>query len=160
MITSLSRLLSIRLALRVLLAGATLLVGMGCYAGDNQASRSCRDNSVPVADTQTIGSGSQTQDAVVRARPRSVKLSWNASVPASAMPKDAVAGYNIFRSELGKDCLREASACNKINQTLILGTSCTDYAVEAGRTYIYKAQAVSVRNVNSKLSNDAKATLP
>ena len=81
---------------------------------------------------------------------RSVKLSWDASVPASKEPADAVKGYNVYRHEPHKKY-------EQINRVLIHETGCTDYAVTAGRTYSYQVEAVSRLGAISKPSNTADA---
>lgn len=88
-----------------------------------------------------------------------VRLTWQASVPANAKKGNQVAGYNVYRSESGH-CERPGKHCTEINRALIKGTSCVDYEVRSGRTYTYRAQAVSVSAAASGLSNEAKATIP
>jgi hypothetical protein len=144
-------------ALRDFVAVVILFTGIICVAGDEQAARSCRDNSMPVATRQKIAVEAKGEPEL---KAHGMKLSWHASVPASASPVDAVAGYNIFRRESGKDCQQPGNTCEKINDVLIPGTSCTDYSVQGGHTYIYQAQAVSSRKAASKLSREARAVMP
>jgi hypothetical protein len=147
--------------LRDFAAVVILFSGTVCVAGDEQAARSCHDNSMPAATRQTIAV--ETKDKSVsepELKPHGIKLSWHASVPASTSSVDAVAGYNIFRRESGKDCQQPGNTCEKINEVLILGTSCTDYSVQPGHTYVYQAQAVSAGKVASKFSREARAVMP
>jgi hypothetical protein len=147
-----------RATLRPLLVGTIVLTATSCFAGDKQATRSCRDGSIP-PNAKAGASGGSTKHAGA-SQPHRIKLSWKASVTATTAPKDPVVGYNIFRRESGADCQPAVNACEKINLALISGTSCTDYDVQAGHTYIYQAQAVSLLHVVSPFSKEAKATLP
>jgi len=82
-----------------------------------------------------------------------VRLSWNASIPASDSPADAIKGYDVYRRIPGK-------AYEKINTDLIRGTSCVDYLVTAGQTYYYETRAVSATGAVGKPSPEAKAVIP
>lgn len=70
----------------------------------------------------------------------SVKLSWNASIPATPSPEDAVTGYRIYRST-SKPVLRVPT--NRIDCEFVSVTSCIDKNVESGTTYYYSATAVA-----------------
>jgi hypothetical protein len=133
-----------------------LSVVVCCHADEKQGDQSCRDGSAASANVALSGPASGTQTS----KPHSIRLSWGASVPASATARDAVEGYNIFRRESGKDCQQPGNSCQKINTALVSGTSCTDYSVDLGHTYIYQAQAVSHGKRVSGLSREIKAALP
>lgn len=125
-----------------------------CGSQTTPVDRNCLNNVVitPPAATPNSNPAGPT--------PHSVKLSWQASVPANAAPQSAVAGYNIYRRESGNPCEQPRASCVKINKVLITGTACVDYDVSSGHTYIYEAQAVSVAHVPSRMSKQAKARVP
>ncbi len=79
-----------------------------------------------------------------------VDLSWNA--PSSS--QDPVAGYNVYRSPTG------ASSYQKLNASIVAGTTYTDSTVQAGQSYDYIVQSADVSGVESSPSNTASATLP
>lgn len=87
-------------------------------------------------------------------KPHRVTLSWNASIPASKSPADAIQGYNVYRRDPGK------KKYEKINTSLIRGTSCVDYLVKAGKTYYYETKAVSATGLVSKSSSEVKVVIP
>lgn len=132
-----------------------------CYAGDRQALLDCRygaDTHVePQKDTSNAKS-KKSQPTVELSQQHSISLAWNASVPASDSPGDAIAGYNVFRHEPGQKC--SSKKCEQINLAPIRNTACSDHTVSAGHTYIYQIQAVTARGVVSRLSNEARATVP
>jgi hypothetical protein len=135
---------------------ATLMTGVA-HGADNHESQDCRGLAEALAPTQT-GSPSRTPGGsdLSTASPfkaHSVRLSWNASVPASNSPVDAIKGYNIYRREPGKQY-------EIINLEVIQGTNCVDHSVKTGQTYDYQIAAVSVRGTVSKPSNVARATVP
>jgi len=139
------------LKLRILggcLVSAILTAGVVCRADDMPGSHNCRDDSI---SSSTVGASRTTEASTAGvAKLPSVRLSWDASVPASTRPVDAVEGYNIYRHEPGK-------IYQQINLVLIHETSCTDYAVKSGHTYLYQAKAVSAQGAISKPSNQATA---
>jgi hypothetical protein len=141
---------------RCLVIGVALSAVVCCHADDTQGDRSCRDGSAPPTNAASSGPAAGTQTS----KPHGIKLSWTASVPASATARDAIAGYNIFRRESGKDCQQPGNSCQQLNIVLISETSCTDYSAEPGHTYIYQAQGVSHGKMVSGLSREAKAALP
>ena len=137
--------------------GTAILMAGIAHGSDNRESVDCRAESKTVAPAQTTGptrtTGRSDLDTTSTLKGHSVRLSWDSSVPASKSPADAIKGYNIYRRGPGKEY-------EKINRELILGTSCVDHSVKAGKTYQYRAVAVSVRDLVSKPSNVAKATIP
>ena len=136
--------------IKILQAGlgvAILIVGISSQNDrDDEDSPNCRGNSQanPASSVTTAASSS---------KPHSVKLSWNASVPASNSPADAVKGYNVYRREPGKEY-------EKINGDLIWGTSRVDYLAKTGQTYYYETKAVSANGSVSKPSPEVKAVIP
>ena len=142
--------------LKLLQAGlgvAILIVGIssrakGCNDQDNP---NCRGNSQAstASDVTTVPS----ESAASSSKPHSVKLSWNASVPASNSASDAIQGYNVYRRKRGEKYV-------KINKDLIRGTSCVDYLVKAGQTYYYETRAVSANGAVSRPSPEVTAAIP
>jgi hypothetical protein len=84
----------------------------------------------------------------------SVKLSWAASVAASKSPRDAVVGYNVYRSTKSHD-----TNPKRINSKLCPGTAYTDTDVEAGKTYYYVTRGVTANGVESGPSNEIKVKI-
>jgi len=78
----------------------------------------------------------------------SVSLSWTASTSAN------VAGYRIYRGTTS------GGPYSLLISSLVAGTSYTDTAVQAGRTYHYVATAVDVGNRESAYSNETQAVVP
>jgi hypothetical protein len=85
----------------------------------------------------------------------SVKLSWAASVPASKSARDAVVGYNIYRSTKSHD-----HNAKRINSAVCVGTTYTDPDAEAGNTYFYVTRGVNAKGVESGPSNEVKVVMP
>jgi fibronectin type 3 domain-containing protein len=139
--------------LQVGLGVAILIVGVSSQAKgyNEQDSQNCRGNlqANPASNVTTAPSESVASSS----KGHSVRLSWNASIPASNSPADAIQGYNIYRRDPGK-------AYEKINTDLIWGTSCVDYRVKAGRTYYYETRAVSANGAVSKSSSEVKVMIP
>ena len=139
--------------LQAVLAVAILIVGIGpqanCY--EDQDSQNCRGDSQanPSSNVTAAPSGS----AASSSKPHSLRLSWNASIPASNSPADAIRGYNVYRRSPGKEY-------EKINTDLIRGTSCVDYLVKTGQTYYYETRAVSANGAVSKPSSEVRAVIP
>ena len=143
---------SISLKAGVGLAGVLALLAMTCCAN--------AQNTAPHSSTAaTANSAPTTQDcatgAVVNDKPHSIKLKWN----PSASPQTMVKGYFIFRRESGPSCEKRDNACVNLNTgNPIIGTSCTDFAVQAGHTYIYQAQTAGSNKTVSVFSKEATAT--
>jgi len=142
--------------LKILQAGlavAILIVGIISRADsyNDQDSQNCRGDSQanPASNVTTTPSGSPASSS----KPHSVRLSWNASIPASNSPADAIQGYNVYRRNLGKKY-------EKINTDLIRGSICVDYLVKTGKTYYYETRAVSANGAVSKPSQEVEAVIP
>lgn len=91
-----------------------------------------------------------------------VKLSWNASIPASPSPDDKVTGYRIYRST-SKPVQRVPA--NKIDCDFVSATSCIDRNVELGKKYYYAATAVAGKTAKkpereSDCSKPVKVKIP
>jgi fibronectin type 3 domain-containing protein len=109
--------------------------------------------SIPPASNST---GSVLVSTKSLSEPHTVKLSWNASVPASKSPRDAIAGYNVYRNE------KPHVKCSAENRIASLGASATSYVdshVKAGQTYYYVTTAIGVTKKESERSNEVKAVI-
>jgi hypothetical protein len=84
-----------------------------------------------------------------------ITLSWDASAPATQSPKDAVAGYVVYRSTKPHD-----SAAKVITTRPVAGTSCMDARVEAGKTYYYTIRAINASGALGKPSQEIRVQLP
>ena len=134
---------------------ATVLLAVSSVAAKAQANRSCHDGSIPETSVQTSKTaqgagpgGSESLDT------HGIMLSWTASTTAPA----SVKGYYIFRRESGPSCESSKSKCEILNPaTPIPGTSCTDYAVRPGHSYVYEAKTVGSNTAVSRFSNEANA---
>lgn len=85
----------------------------------------------------------------------SVKLSWGPSTPASKLPRDAVVGYNVYRSTVSHD-----RNPKQINPKPWPDTTYIDADVEAGKTYFYVTRGVTAKGVESGPSNEVKVVMP
>ena len=85
----------------------------------------------------------------------SVVLSWNRSVPLSDSPRDAIVGYNVYRSAQPRD-----PKAPTINRSHIADTTCVDTHVVAGEVYYYAARAVNTAGVISDPSNEVRVQVP
>ena len=142
--------------LKILQAGlgvAILIVGISSLAKgcNDQDNPDCRGGSR--ASTASNVTTVPSESAASSSKPHSVKLSWNASVPASNSAGDAIQGYNVYRREQRKEY-------EKINIDLIRGTSCVDYLVKTGTTYYYQAKVVSANGAVSRPSPEVTAAIP
>lgn len=144
--------------LKMLQAGlgvAILIVGISSQANclNDQEPQNCRGDlpATPASDVNTAPSRPASSSS--KSKPHGVKLSWNASIPASNSPADAVQGYSVYRRDPGK-------GYEKINTKLIRGTSCVDYLVKTGHTYYYETKAVSANGAVSKPSAEVRAVIP
>jgi hypothetical protein len=84
-----------------------------------------------------------------------VKLSWNASAPASKSPRDAIVGYIVYRSTKAHDRSAVALSSSKISSTTY-----TDSTVESGKTYYYVTRAVTAGGTLSGPSNEFCVVVP
>jgi hypothetical protein len=107
-----------------------------------------------VPASHAVGQAPAVRPTVV-VNKHSVKLSWAASVPASKSARDAVVGYNVYRSTKSHD--RNAK---RINSAVCVGTTFTDRDAEAGNTYFYVTRGVNAKGVESGPSNEVKVVMP
>ncbi|MGH9498267.1 MAG: hypothetical protein ACRD3L_03925 [Terriglobales bacterium] len=89
------------------------------------------------------------------AHKHSVKLSWHPSTAATKLPRDAVVGYNIYRSSVLHDPKPE-----RLNSKLWTSTTYVDKEAEAGKTYFYVIRGVTAKGVESGPSNEIKVVMP
>jgi hypothetical protein len=108
---------------------------------------------IPTAPNSSSGRPSSTNPT----KRHKVTLSWNPTVPATNFPRDAIIGYNVYRTTTAGSSYDDK---NKLNSTPLLGTKCVDMLVEPGRTYFYVTKAVSASGAVSGPSNEAKAVIP
>jgi hypothetical protein len=85
----------------------------------------------------------------------SVTLSWGVSTPASKMSRDAVVGYNVYRSAVSHD-----RSPKRVNSALCASTIYTDSEVEAGKTYFYVTRGVTAKGVEGGPSNEIEVVMP
>ena len=83
-----------------------------------------------------------------------VRLSWNASVPASTAAADAVIGYIVYRSTKAND-----ANSLPINLRQISDTACLDVHVSPGADYYYVIRAVSAKGISGP-SNEVRVHIP
>jgi len=146
-----------QVALRHTCLAATLCIATLSHAAEKQSVPSCHGEPEAAPAAHAEGSGKAAEAPPTRsasgAKPHSVRLSWQSSVPASSSPGDAIKGYNVYRR-------RPSGQYIKINVGLIHGTGCTDDSVGAGQTYYYKTNAVSASGAVSGFSQEIKANVP
>jgi hypothetical protein len=84
-----------------------------------------------------------------------VKLSWNASAPASKSPRDAIVGYFVYRSTKSHD-----PNAARITSEKVVSTSYTDSTIQSGKTYYYVTRAVTAGGMLSVPSNELRVLVP
>ena len=140
---------------------AAFLAGIACHATSKETIPSCSGGKAAAGQESREAAKANTKDskAVVpdHTTAHSIKLTWD----RSASPQAVVAGYNIFRRESGPACDMPGNTCVRLNPaaTPIDGTTCIDYDVRPGHTYIYQAQSVGTNRKVSSMSKEAKAAL-
>lgn len=102
----------------------------------------CTSDTVNRVMTAALGGSCTTSSS------HTVTLRWNAST------SPGVAGYNVYRSTTS------GGSYNKINSSIVTGTTYTDSTVQSGKTYYYVTTAVNTGNVESGYSNQAAAAVP
>jgi hypothetical protein len=135
------------LALGLTLGFALLGLGPG-YAVAGQAALSVEHGPCPEDNRSPDHAGGVPHK-------HCVKLSWRASTPASTRPGDAVASYNVYRSQVSHD-----PNPKQINSKPCTGTSYIDADVQPGNVYFYVTRGVSVHGATSRPSNEARAEIP
>ena len=91
---------------------------------------------------------SVTGSAVADPVPRTVSLSWRASISLN------VKGYYIYRAEIS------GGPYAKLTAWPVYATSYADDTVVSGGTYYYVTTAVDINDVESAYSNEATAVVP
>jgi hypothetical protein len=86
----------------------------------------------------------------------SVTLSWNASVPVSGSPQDAIQGYYVYRSQISQTY----HDTDRITSLPLIGTQCLDATVQSRTTYYYVVRAVAKSGAQSAASGEIKAVIP
>jgi hypothetical protein len=84
-----------------------------------------------------------------------VRLSWNASRPASKAAPDAIVGYIVYRSTTSHD-----RAAKPVTSEKVISTTYADSAVESGKTYYYVTRAVSASGKLSGPSTELSVRIP
>jgi hypothetical protein len=147
-----------------------LIVGMTLQANgyDDQDSPNCRGASQAEQSAQRSRANQiteppgnsaadlavkQSQSKISSSKTHGVKLLWNAGIPASNSPGDAIKGYNIYRRSSGMEY-------EQLNTDVIRGTSCFDDLVTPGHTYYYVTKSVSASGTISKPSQEVHAVIP
>jgi hypothetical protein len=85
-----------------------------------------------------------------------VTLSWNAAVPASKSPLDAIRGYYVYRSSASRNYTER----ERMNPLPLRAVRCVDTSVEPRKTYFYVVKAVSAGGKQSRASAEIKVTIP
>jgi hypothetical protein len=120
------------------------------------ATASPPSNPVPHSvATQAKTAACDSLDDNGRPGARTVRLSWNPSVPASTLPRDAVIGYIVYRSAKPHD-----TGALPINLRRLTDTACVDTQVSPGETYYYVTRAVSASGALSGPSNEVRVEIP
>jgi hypothetical protein len=84
-----------------------------------------------------------------RVNPHSVVLTWDASISTD------VVAYNVYRSDVS------GGPYSLLNASIPAHTlTCTDWTVQAGRTYFYVVTAVNSGGGESAYSKEASAYVP
>jgi hypothetical protein len=146
--------------LRVVVILALSSLGQACNHAKQTSglTEEAKQASQPVEIPACNGLGPSSARAPSQGNPHphSVTLSWNAAVPASSSPRDAIKGYYVFRSPTSQTY----GASNRISQTPVTGTRCIDSNVEARTTYFYIVRAVTEGGKQSGYSPEIKAVVP
>jgi hypothetical protein len=138
-------------AIVVLYCGLSFGSGTAQITGKSTSQISAHE--VNTANANESGAGGASGLSVVQPKLHSVKLSWNASAPATKSPRDAVIGYIVYRSNKPKD----ANAL-PINSSRLVDTTFVDANVKPG-TYYYVTRAVSAAGRVSGPSNEVRVDL-
>lgn len=144
-------------ALRAFVFLVLSTMGQACSHA-RQTPEEAKGGPQPVEIPLCTGTGSSAVSAPSRANPHphSVTLSWNAAVPASKSPQDAIKGYYVYRSPASQTY----ADGTRISQTPVKGTRCIDINVEARTTYFYVVRAVTDGGKQSGSSLEIKAVVP
>jgi hypothetical protein len=124
--------------------------------GMGAAKTAPQPENFPLCNGATSGSSTGHAPSQVSPHPHSVTLSWNAAIPASNSPQDAIRGYYVYRSRTS----HTYAESNKISDSLLRGTQCIDTNVEPRKTYFYVVKAVTEGGKQSGSSIEIKAVVP
>jgi hypothetical protein len=91
---------------------------------------------------------SQSYNLTISPATHSVSLNWTASISPN------VVGCNVYRAT------QSGGPYTQYSPSLIIGTTYTDIAVQAGQTYYYVVTAVDNNNNESIYSNETQAVVP
>jgi len=105
--------------------------------------------------TNTTAACNGLGDKTAPAGDHTVTLSWNPSIPASTLPRDAVIGYIVYRSTKPNDV-----RALPINTAQLTDTTCVDTQVAPGQNYYYVTRAVSAAGALSGPSNEVRVQIP
>jgi hypothetical protein len=144
-------------------AGAVVAAVLFAAAGGvGQAARTT-GNSEPASQTAilpcsgTLSSSSPGQTPASANSPsHSVTLTWNAAVPASTPPRDAIKGYYVYRSLTS----HQYGEGDRMNHAPLRATQCVDATVEPRKTYFYVVKSVTEGGRQSDSSAEIKAVVP
>jgi glycosyltransferase involved in cell wall biosynthesis len=135
----------------LLYCGLSFGSGVAQITGKNIAQISAHE--INPANANEGGAGGASSSSVGQSKLHSVKLSWNPSAPATKLPRDAVIGYIVYRSNKPKD----ANAL-PINSSRLVDTTFVDASVKPG-TYYYVTRAVSATGRVSGPSNEVRVDI-
>jgi hypothetical protein len=120
------------------------------------AIKAPQPGAIPPCNGSYLGSSAGQSASQVNQHPHSVTLSWNAALPASNSPLDAIKGYYVYRSLKS----RTYAEGNRISESLLRGTQCVDTAVQPRKTYFYVVKAVTEGGRQSSASVEIRAEVP
>lgn len=154
--------LSVRMsAVGAVLGVVVLLTSMGMNqvrkpASPGGAKAQEQTGDIPPCNGGSAGPSAGRASAQVNPHRHSVTLSWDAAIPASNSPRDAIEGYYVYRSLTS----HYYSESDRISESLIRGTRCVDAVVEPGKAYFYVIKAVTEAGKQSGYSIEIKAVIP
>lgn len=134
---------------------ASMLTAQTGPASDPSKSLSLPIHQSLAAQKQAPSNCSGQESARSPVSGHSVLLSWNASVPATTLSRDAVIGYIVYRSHKAHD-----AKASPINIQRLMSTSCVDMQIQPGETYFYVTRAVSASGALSGPSNEIRVQIP
>jgi hypothetical protein len=154
-------------AIRIAVIFLTVLLFLNCQGAGQSTSPATPNHSAGEAKalprmedippcSATAGDSTRKTTTQSNQPSHSVTLSWNASVPASASPHDAVKGYYVYRNRKS----HRFSEHDRMNAVPLQGTHCVDRAVTPKRTYHYAVKAIAENGRKSDYSQPITAIIP
>jgi len=137
--------------------GVALVLGMAVALRnriDPKDRTAAPQGGIPSCTGESSNASGQAPNA--NRHPHSVTLSWNAAVPVTNSPRDAIKGYYVYRSVASQSY----SESNRISQSPVRGTRCVDTAVEPRTTYFYVVKALNEGGAQSAYSMEIRAVVP